>query len=125
MATPESGVGGSVVIGSTTIGEVLKWSLTKTAHTTRFGSSSSGGYKKTIAGTKQASGSIEMKLDTAAASPVLEGSSVTLLLKCDGTVKYTMPAVINSFAVSVDIDNGEVISQSVNFESNGAWTEIF
>jgi len=120
---PVSGKSGQVLIGSASIGEVTKWSATFEAVSSRYASSATGGYKASIPGVKAGSGSIDFKLDTLAASPVLEGASVTLLLYVDSTHFYTVPAVIKNFKVEVNIDSGEVVGGSADFDTNGAWTE--
>ena len=124
MATsPVSGKSGKVLIGSNSIGEVTKWSATFEASSSRYASSATGGYKASLSGVKSGSGSIDFKLDTLAASAVLEGASATLLLYVDATHFYTVPATIKNFKVEVNIDSGEVVGAAADFDTNGAWTE--
>lgn len=119
----ESGKDGKILIGATPIADITSWEFNKEAHTTRYGSSSTAGFKKSIPGVKMGSGTIEFKWDGSAASPISEGTSVTLLLHLNATEKFTVPAVINRFRVKVDIDSGEVTAGTASFETDGAWTE--
>lgn len=122
MAT-ESGKDGKILIGSTPIADITSWDFAKEAHTSRYGSSSSGGYKKTLAGARMGSGTIEFKWDSSGASPLQEGDVVTLKLYTNASEFFTVPAVIKSFRLAVDIDNGETTAGSAGFETDGAWTE--
>lgn len=119
----ESGKDGKILIGSTPVADITAWEFNKEAHTTRYGSSSTGGFKKSLAGVKMGEGSIEFKWDSAAASPLVEGGSVTLKLYLNASEFFSVPAVIKHFKVRVDIDNGEVTAGVAAFETDGAWTE--
>ena len=52
-----------------------------------------------------------------------EGSSVTLLLYLDGSRFYSVPAVIDSIKMSVEIDRGDLIGGAAEFSTDGAWTK--
>ena len=119
----ESGKDGKILIGAAPIADITSWEFDKEVHTTRYGSSSSAGFKKTVPGVKQGQGNIEFKWDAGAASPIVEGVSATLLLHLNATEKFTVPAIIKNFRVKVDIDSGEVTAGSATFETDGAWTE--
>ena len=119
----ESGKDGKVLIGSTPVADITSWEFTKQAHTSRYGSSSSGGYRKTLSGVKMGAGTIDFKWDSAGASPLQEGAVVTLKLYTNATEFFSVPAVIKSFRLKVDIDNGETTAGAAAFETDGAWTE--
>lgn len=121
--TPESGKDGSVKIGSTSVGEITKWTFSKSSTVTQFGSSESAGYKKAISGTRFGSGTIEGKWDSALASTVADNVSATLKLYTNATEFYSVPAIISNFALTVDIDTGVPNAFTASFETNGAWTE--
>lgn len=123
MPTPESGKSGAVKISSTSVGEVLKWTARKTAVVDVFGSSESAGYQKSIAGRKGISGTIEGKWDSAAAAPILEGASVTLQLYLNATELLTVPAIMEEFEITVDINTGVANAFRANYQSTGAYTE--
>ncbi len=119
----ESGKDGKVLIGATPIADITRWEFNKEALTSRYASSSTGGFKKTVPGVKAGSGTIEFKWDGAAASPIVEGASATLKLYTNSSEFFSVPAVIRSFRLKVDIDTGEVNAGVAAFESDGAWTE--
>ena len=121
--TPESGKGGSVKISATSVGEVLKWTARKTAELDVFGSSESAGYQKAIAGRKGITGTIEGKWDSALVSPILEGTSATILLYLNATELLTVPCLIGEFEIGVDINTGTANTFHAAYSSNGAYTE--
>ncbi len=123
MSQPISGKNGLVKIGSTAVAEVTKWSFTKQAGSSRYASSSTGGFKRSVPGVKSGSGEIQFKFDTSAASPLVEGAAVTLLLYLDATRFYSVPAIVTQVHVDVDIDSGDAIGGAARFDSDGAWSE--
>ena len=123
MSQPISGKSGFVKIGDDPVAEVTKWTFTKQANSSRYASSSSGGFKRSVPGVKSGSGEIEFKFDIAEASPLVEGAAVTLLLYLDAAHFYSVPAIVTRLEVEVDIDSGDVIGGSAHFETDGAWTE--
>jgi hypothetical protein len=112
-----------VLIGSAAVAEVTKWMFDKLSVSSRYASSSTGGFKRSLSGVKSGSGAIQFKFDLSAGSPIVEGSAVTLLLYLDATHFYTVPALIKTFKVEVNIDSGEVIGGVADFDTDGAWTE--
>lgn len=119
----ESGKDGKILIGATPIADITSWELDKEVRTNRFASSSTAGFKKTVAGVKQGQGTIEFKWDSAAASPIVEGSAVTLKLYLNATEFFTVPVIVRTFRLKVDIDTGDVTLGVAQFETDGAWTE--
>ena len=121
----ETGDEGKVLIGGTPLADITAWSLETTTRSAAYASSATGGYRKRLAGVKEGRGRIQFKLDVA--SPLTntldEGSAVTLLLYLDGTRFYSVPAVIDSLQIEVDIDGGELIDGQADFSTNGAWTK--
>ena len=120
-----SGKSGKVMIGATALAEITDWTFHASSVNHAYASSSTGGYRKRVAGVKDASGGISFKLDPAA--PITnnfdEGSSVTLLLYLDATRFYSVPAVIDSVHLAVDISSGDVLGGTALFSANGAWTK--
>ncbi len=116
-----SGKDGQVKIGSTTLAEITKWTLTTTAQNPAYASSATQGWKTRREGVRDASGTLNLKLDLA--DPISddfdEGSAVTLLLYLDSTRFYTVPAIIDSLGWEVDIDNGEVIGGTAEYSATG------
>jgi hypothetical protein len=120
---PISGKNGQVLIGSAPVAEVTKWLFNKESVSSRYASSATGGFKRSLSGVKSGSGAIQFKFDLSAGSPIVEGSAVTLLLHLDATHFYTVPALVKTFKVEVNIDTGEVIGGVADFDTDGAWTE--
>lgn len=120
-----SGKNGKVMIGSTTLADITKWDFTPTSNNPSYASSATGGFKTRRAGVKDGSGSLDFKLDLA--DPITddfdEGSAVTLLLYIDATRFHTVPAIIDSIAWSVDINDGDVVGGTAQFSITGAWTK--
>jgi len=123
VPTPISGKNGQVLISSSPVAEVTKWIFNKESASSRYASSSTGGFKRSLSGVKSGSGAIQFKFDMSAGSPIVEGSSVTLLLYLDSTHFYSVPALIKTFKVEVNIDTGDVIGGVADFDTDGAWTE--
>lgn len=120
---PISGKSGKVLIGATAVAEVTKWRFDKEAFARRYASSATGGFKRTLSGVQSGSGTIEFKFDMTAASPLVQGAAVTLLLYLDASHFYSVPAVVTGVKVEVDIDGGDVIGGVAAFDTDGPWTE--
>jgi len=120
-----SGKNGKVLIGGTPLAEITDWTFHATSVNHAYASSSTGGYRRRVAGVKDGAGSIGFKLDPA--SPITddfdEGSSVTLLLYLDATHYYTVPALIDAIQLAVDISSGDVLGGTATFSANGQWTK--
>jgi hypothetical protein len=120
-----SGKNGKVLIGSTALAEITDWTFHTTSVNHAYASSSTGGYRQRVAGVKDGGGSIGFKLDPA--DPITddfdEGSSVTLLLYIDATHFYSVPAVMDSIQLAVDISSGDVLGGTAMFSANGPWTK--
>jgi hypothetical protein len=121
----ETGDDGKVLIGGTPLADITAWSLETTARGVAYASSTTGGYRKRLPGVKEGRGRIQFKLDVA--NPLTnqfnEGTAVTLLLYLDATRFYSVPAVIDSIQIEVDIDGGELIGGEAAFSTDGAWTK--
>lgn len=120
-----SGKDGKVMIGATPLAEITKWEYTRSSNNPAYASSATQGWKTRRGGVKDATGSLEGKLDPAL--PITnsfdEGSSVTLLLHEDGTRFHTVPAIIDSIAWSCDINDGDVLGFVAQFSLTGPPTK--
>ncbi len=120
-----SGKDGKVMIGAAALAEITDWTFHTTSVNHAYASSSTGGFRRRVAGVKDGSGSIGFKLDPAA--PITddfdEGSAVTLLLYLDATHFYSVPAMIDSIQLAVDISSGDVLGGTAQFSATGAWTK--
>ncbi len=121
----QSGKSGDVEHGgSTDVVDVTGFTFNEICATTRRGTSDSAGFKKTFAGVRSASGEVRTLHDEAAAAPALKsGDSATLKLYTDGNDYISVPAVINSRSLEVDMDEGAVTAEVLGYESHGAWSE--
>lgn len=119
-----SGRIGDVEDAGTDVVDVLGWTFTEVCSTSRRATSDSATFKRTFAGTRSASGEVRVLFDqTVGAQPFVSGQSVTFKLQVDATDFISVPAIIASRSIEVDIDEGEVVSEVYSYESNGAWTE--
>jgi hypothetical protein len=119
-----SGVAGSVQIGSSALVECTGWTFNKKVSVHKYASCATGGFKAAVPGVKDGSGSISGKYDDA--DPIEDaidvGDSVTLKLYVDADDFYSVPSVIESLDLTVDIDEGEIVGWEAGFQTNGAWT---
>lgn len=120
----ESGKAGDVHhTVSTHVVDVTGFTFNEMASTSRRATSDTAGFKKTWAGTRSASGEVRVLYDPSQTTPAIEsGDSMTLILKPDATRVITVPAIINSRSLEVDIDEGVVTGEVLGYESDGAWT---
>lgn len=119
-----SGKDGTVKIGSTDVAEIRNWKFNPKSNNPKYASNKTSGYKRTVAGVKEGSGSMSGAWDHAIdfLSVVDVGTSATLKLYTDSTHFFSVPSVIDDCSINVDIDNGEIVSWDSNFSTNGAWT---
>lgn len=118
-----SGKDGTVKIASTDVAEIRNWKFNPKSNNPKYASNKTSGYKRTVAGVKEGSGSMsgawDHSIDFLAVVDV--GTSVTLKLYTDGTHFFSVPSVIDDCSINVDVDNGEIVSWDSNFSANGAW----
>lgn len=120
-----SGKTGKVLVGATAVVDVTSWKLDLKNNVSKWGGSATGGYKKGVGGTNDGSGSIEGKIDTADEiyDRIAPGDSVTLKLYENATINWSVPAIIGGLSIDVDIDDGEALTWTADFETDGAWTK--
>lgn len=119
-----SGKDGDVKIGTTSVSEIKGWSFNPKSNNPRYASNKTAGYKRTVAGVKEGSGTISGVFDpTTMFFTVIDvGTNVTLKLYLDTTYFFSVPAVIDDYKLTVDLDNGEIVGFEGTFSANGAWT---
>lgn len=117
-----SGNGGSVSAGGD-VAEVTKWTAEESAAIDKFGSSSSGGWKNGVAGTKDIKGSVEAKIDAAEGMPFDAGDSVSMVLTAVTGSTLSGTALIASISYETDIDTGKAVGFTANWEGVGAWSK--
>lgn len=119
-----SGKDGTVKIGSTDVAEIRNWKFNPKSNNPKYASNKTSGYKRTVAGVKEGSGSMSGAWDHAIdfLAVVDVGTSADLKLYTDTTHFFLVPSVIDDCSINVDVDNGEIVSWDSNFSTNGAWT---
>jgi len=116
-----SGKTGTVKVGANAQTQVTKWSFEPSTPVHKWASNTTSGHKTGVAGPRDAKGTIETKVDTNVIWAA--GESVTLILVgASSGDTITVPAIVATAPVNVDIDNGEPISATYTFEAVGAWT---
>ena len=121
--TIESGKAGKILISSTDVALITSWTFEKTTPVDQFAHSESAAYAVAVNGARRGSGTIEFKWDAAAASAIVEGTAASLKLYLNASEFFTVPAIIENFTVTVNIDTGVANSGRATFRTNGAWTE--
>ena len=131
MGTPISGQYGQVDFGSSVIADANHWTMEDTVDASQFGTFGGGGFKDSNVGQKSATGTIEGVYDRT--NPIEQeavvGASVDLSLYFStvaggGVRKRVVPAHITGISYDVDGDTGEKNTYSINWQSDGAWTEV-
>lgn len=119
-----SGSYGKVMVGTSNAPECTQWSWSRTVSDHAYASCATAGFKKRVAGTKDHSGSIGGKFDSADSPEDYfdEGDLVTLNLYVSTTAYYIVPAMITELSVEVNIDDGDIIPWTASFGGNGAWS---
>lgn len=122
-----SGKSGSVTFGDTPadVVEVTKWTLDRTVSIGSYASNKTDGHKKKVAGVADTKGTIEIKVSNPASTPegqqLHPGDAVQLDLHADDSESnyfQCLEAVIVGSPIEVDIDGGEVVGLTYNFEAS-------
>lgn len=116
-----SGKDGSVWIGGQRVALVLWWELVRHASSKAYVSNDTAGWRRQLAGAKEATGRLELKLQADGFVPVEVGQEVSIRLHLDdsGENYYEVPALIARIRNRVDIASGEVIGWVVDFVGTG------
>jgi len=124
--THVSGKDGTVEYGSTpTALEVTQWDFTGTVDNDSFATSSTSGYKTTVSGNKQGSGSIQGKISSSVDIDTLfsEGDLVDVILTiASGSRKLSGSVRVTSLQIGVNVDTGEATTFQISYETHGAYT---
>ena len=123
-----SGRRGRVMVGSATLARCTQWTLTKTkAGGTEWGDSDSQGFTNRGGGRRDATGTVEFKLETSVPqyNVVEEGDHVQLALWLDGAEAgsyFVFPRVqVSDVNLTVDMDSQEVIGGSFSWGADGVF----
>jgi hypothetical protein len=119
-----SGQDGKVFSGAVEAARITRWKFATQSGGVAYASSATAGHRRRLPGVKHGSGRVWFALDSN--SPIqddlAEGDEVTLKLHIDADAFYSVPAVIETIALEVDIDGGKVIGGEFTFATAGAWT---
>jgi len=119
-----SGIKGKVSVGGD-LAEITGWTFNPTSNNPSWASVTNDGYKTRVAGAKDGTGSCQGKYDpgNSVITTLGVGKKVTMLLYIDDTRSYSVPAIIDSFEIEVDADDGEAVGWSCDFSTRGKWTD--
>lgn len=121
--TAITGQFGDVKIGAVQIAEVGKWAFAPKVPVVTYASNKTGGYKQATYGPVEATGTINgyYAPENPITSQIDVGDFVTLKLYIDAVGFYSVPCVIDSLALNVDIETGAFVSWTANYTLNGAY----
>jgi len=102
-------------------GLIVKWKATISAYKKEFGYAGSGGWQAVVFGIKKVEGTIDAKIE-GGVLPTVGGDFVELSLDSGGGIVLSGLAAIDSVDVEVNFENGEPVSGTYKFSSNGEWT---
>lgn len=114
-------------IGATPVAanHVGKWSIVKKVSNAKYASNSTAGWKKSVVGTKDWSGSITVFLhDGAALEWSIEGAVVAAQFHVDGggSDYYSGSIRIVEVSEEYDADTGDPVAVEITYEGDGALT---
>ena len=121
-ATVVMGTVGEVVLDTTAIANMTQWTVTDTQNVSEWGDSDSEGYTNRKGARKDGTGSVEGKLNTAAAIYEVVNADAEPEQTCwiTETLYYNFPCVIfTNFKLTVNTDSKEVLGWSVDFGAAG------
>jgi hypothetical protein len=96
--------------------EIVGWKLEPKTNTPKHCTNATNGIKVPLAGVRECSGSMDVKLKKNGFLPFQDGDTVSLKLYVDDSSYWTVSAIIASTPVEVDIDGGEWVGGTFNFE---------
>ena len=122
-----SGIRGQAAVTSATdwiVAELTKWVFNPKATNPAYRSNKTGGFTARVIGYKDGSGSIDGKWEPTdvATAWLAEGNKADLKLTVTDSQMYLVPALFNSFQLTVDVDTAEVTGWTANFDTTDAWT---
>lgn len=122
-----TGRDGRVLRDGAAVADIAGWSLLTAARGKSYASSATGGYRRRVAGVREASGKVAGKLggeSPASLGGVLtEGDAVVLRLHVSPAHWYEVPAVIDTLRVVVDVERDEIVGWEAEYTADGEWTE--
>src|SRR5690606_19027602 len=87
-----------------------------------YASNATSGRRQRVAGHGDCNGTIRFAAAASGASPLVAGTSYTLELYESATQIHTVTAMISQIQKQTNVDTGDIVSYTANFEGNGAYT---
>jgi hypothetical protein len=124
MAEPITGENGTIKTGEspTELTHVRNWKVTRAAENKAYRTNGTEGFNKRIAGGKDWSGSFDILCEAGALDEFDIGDIVAAEFYANETQKISGSIIIDQIEDLVDIENAEIIGQTLSFSGNGAYT---
>jgi hypothetical protein len=122
-----AGKDGKIGIGASDFAGLRNVSFSMSANNKSYGSSSSGGHTRTVAGIKSGTLSFDIVLSTDQDifDEIKIGDQVTIHMEETGVTSsrsWTIPVRIDSMEEEIAVEESEPISVSCEAQTHGAWT---
>lgn len=119
-----SGKNGKILVGSSTLPGIRKWSADLKSNNPQFATSDAPGHKVSVAGVKSGTVSFEAVLDDGDViyEDYKPGQEVTLKLYENATRFWIVPVRIEGIKGEADINDGGELVVPYEATCNGAWT---
>lgn len=102
-----SGKDGYATLDATEFNEVASWSLSLESNNPSYACKATSGYKKRVAGVKDATASIEGYVS---GKPTAPGTDGALVLYVNSSTTYTMNAICEGYTTEVNLEDGDIVS---------------
>lgn len=121
-----AGDGVTPAVPATVISEVVKWTLDPSVAINKYNSNKTKGHKRAVAGVRDTKGTVEIKVDGENGTQLAPSMAVSLMLIAgapdpdDAGDNYFLidHAIIGGSPVDCDIDEGQIVSMTYNFEAS-------
>ena len=119
-----SGQDGKVIADAVEVANITRWKFETKSNTVAYASSATGGFRQRLPGVRHGAGTVAFVLstDTPVQNQLAEGDQLTLKLHVDTDNFYSVPAVVETLSLDVDIDTGDPAGGRFKFVTAGAWT---
>lgn len=119
---PISGKSGTLKINTTEAKNITNWKIAKKAASSRFATNTSNGWKRTVAGTSDWTGSFEQKVTAGTPIPIKVGQAYPMTFHIDKTPTdyYSGTGVVTQIdGPEADMNDGKELGYSVTVEGDG------
>lgn len=100
------------------------WSFERSIEVKSYASCSTSGFTAKVTGMKSGSGELRGYMDGTnhISTYIDEGDELTVRLFLNATKYHSVPMVITSVSEEVNIEDGDLVAWTANFENNGSWS---